>query len=271
MTAKKRYWTQRLFIDHGELFAQVLEAGAAAGRREARAVRKLFDREGISRKGRVVDIACGIGRHVVPLAQLGYDTVGCDFSPQYLARAQARAGAASFPGRPPRFYHSDYRRIDRTLRAAHERAFDAAVCIFTSMGHYGEEGDLAVLRAVRRIVRPGGIFVMEMGNRDWILSHFRPIGVMRPNAKLTIREKRRFDWPSSTVLCDWDFYLGHGKRRRKVYSQEVNVRQYSVHELKRLLERAGWDYAGAYGDLTRLSAFGFDSHRLVIVGRRPKI
>jgi SAM-dependent methyltransferase len=258
-----------MFVDRGALFAEFLRAAKPRGLVEVRGLRRLLAREGVGREGRVLDIACGIGRHVVPLAQQGYRVVGCDFSPGFLAEARTWAHDLGVGPDRLRFYRTDYRRIDRTLRRAREAPFDAAISLFTSMGHYGEADDLATLRAVRRVMRPGGLFVIETANRDGILRHFNADGVMRAAAGLEVRERRRFDWERSTVVARWTFRRREGRRSRTVYREVVQVRLYSLHELKSLFERAGWEYVRAYGDLPSLAKFGPESRRLVVVARVP--
>lgn len=264
-------WTKRVFVDHAELYGEVLESLKPRAGPELRGLRRLMAREGVPAGARILDIACGIGRHIVPLAAAGYDAVGADFSPAYVDRARAYAADRGLGSHRIRFLVSDYRKIDRGLRRAGERPFDVAISLFTSMGHYGEAGDLAALRAVRKVVRPGGLFVLEMGSRDWVVAHFRPKGKVRtgPGGSLEIRESRTLDWATSTIASRWEFFrLGSG-RPRKLWEEEITVRMYSLHELRALFERGGWRFVRAYGDLVTLEPVSFRSHRLVVVGRRP--
>ena len=270
MPTGHRHWTRQVFLDHAEFYGSILTSHRPAAIPQVRGLRRLFRKEGVPEGGRVVDIACGVGRHIIPLARAGFDAVGCDFSPPFLAEARAYAVSHGVPTSRCRFYRSDYRRIDATMRRAGERSFDAAICLFTSMGHYGEAGDLATLRAVRRIVRPGGIFVLEMGSRDWVVRHFRPRGLVHGPNGLVIREVRRMDWETSTIHSDWTFYRGGGSTRRKVLETEVTVRLYSLHELMSLFARAGWRFVRAYGSLSTLQPVGLEARRLVVVARAPR-
>ena len=269
MPGRGGYWTTQVFVKHATLYGEVLAALRPAAEAEARSIRRILSEEGISRRARVVDIACGIGRHIIPLARSGYQAVGCDFSPGFIDQARGWAKKATLTNRRLRFYVSDYRRIDRTLKRARERPFDAAICIFTSMGHYGETGDLTVLRAVRRIVRPGGLFVMEMANRDWILRNYQPVAVSQVSPGLELHERRWFDAERSVIHSNWKFYRRAGHRKRKVFEQDITVRQYSLHELRSLFARAGWEYVRSYGGLTGREPVSLASRRLVVVGRRP--
>ncbi len=269
MPRRHDYWTRQVFVAHAPLYQAVLERAKGSAGSDARGIRRILSRYGVRPPARVLDIACGIGRHVVPLAQMGYSMIGNDFSPAYLEEARAYAAREGLPPGRARFLRSDYRRVDRALRRERLAPVDAALSIFTSMGHYGERGDLTTLRAVRRVVRPGGLFLMEMSNRDWILSHFQPKGTMEGERGVLIREARRFDWDSSTSVAQWTFYQGAPGRRRKVFEQEVRVKLYSIHELKRLFELAGWEHVQSFGGLAGRPV-GSDTPRLALLARRPR-
>lgn len=262
-------WWTPVFVTHGELYAEILEDLKAGALREVQGLRRILTSAGVPSSGRVVDIACGIGRHIVPLAAAGYRTVGCDFSAPYLARAKAYAEKFGLTDREIRFYRTDYRRIDRRLRQARETPFDAALSIFTSMGHFGEVGDLATFRAVRAVVRPRGVFIVEVSNRDWILRNYRSTGVMRASTGLEIHESREFDPVRSVSSADWTYYRGRGSKRRVLHRQRVAIRLYSLHELVSLLERAGWTYVRSYAGLLRPGPASFAHSRMAIVVRRP--
>lgn len=50
-------------------------------------------------RGRVLDVGCGAGRNLVPLARLGWEAVGLDLSWPMLAAAADRVGAEALTGR----------------------------------------------------------------------------------------------------------------------------------------------------------------------------
>lgn len=103
----------------------------------------------------VLDLACGNGVFARRLAELGARVVAIDFSERFLERARARS--TSFGDR------IEYRLVDATeeaqLLALGERRFDAVVCNMALM-------DMPVidplLRAVRRLLGPGGHFVFSV-------------------------------------------------------------------------------------------------------------
>lgn len=115
--------------------------------------------------GDVLDVPCGYGRHTIPLARAGYRVVGVDRSPVLLERARADAG----PGDWPQFVQGDHR--DLPLEDA---AFDAVLCLFSSLGYRGDDGDRRTLTELHRVLRPGGRLVVETMHRDRLVRILQP-------------------------------------------------------------------------------------------------
>ena len=97
---------------------------------------------------RVLDLACGYGRHSLELARRGYDVVGVDITPAYIADARA---AAAGEGLDVTFLQGDVREVpfvdafDVVLNMA-----DGAIGYFPT-----EEGNLALFDAIGRSLRVG--------------------------------------------------------------------------------------------------------------------
>src|SRR5436190_20649919 len=88
---------------------------------------------------RVLDLACGSGRHALSFARRGYiDVTGIDLSPTLLAEARH---SAEFEGLPVRFFERDMRDIP-------EERFDLTLNLFTSFGYFeSDEENAAVIEA----------------------------------------------------------------------------------------------------------------------------
>jgi SAM-dependent methyltransferase len=104
---------------------------------------------------RVLDIACGNGVYTRRLAARGAQVVGFDFAEELISRARARTRENA--GRV--CYHV----LDATNEAAllelGERRFDAAICQMALMDMAEIE---PLLRALARLLRPGGRFVFTV-------------------------------------------------------------------------------------------------------------
>ena len=69
----------------------MLEERFSQGETEALGLARLIEERGIGSGAAVLDLNCGIGRHAIHLAKLGYRVVGVDISPGYIERARGLA------------------------------------------------------------------------------------------------------------------------------------------------------------------------------------
>jgi SAM-dependent methyltransferase len=117
---------------------------------ECDVVERAFQQYGQDRIRRVLDLGCGTGGHAAPLAERGYEVVGVDRSSEMLERARARTSGV-------RFELGDLTTLDLG------EAFDAALMMFAVLGYQVSNADVAgALAAVRRHLRPGGLFVCDL-------------------------------------------------------------------------------------------------------------
>lgn len=115
--------------------------------------------------GRLLDLGCGTGRLCVHLARKGYECVGVDLSPEMLARAKANADAT---GVSVEWVPANLVGLDGLADAS----FDYTACLFSTLGMVrGEENRQAAVASVRRVLKPGGRFVLHVHNR-----YFRRLG-----------------------------------------------------------------------------------------------
>ena len=127
---EQRHWTHRLFVERPELYLPFLEQALDRAPAEAAALVDLFDSFGMSANGKVLDVACGIGRHSVPLAERGYRVTGIDISPLFVRKATEYAASAAIEAR---FVVGDMQEVQHLL--GEEAPFDAFINMFTSNGY----------------------------------------------------------------------------------------------------------------------------------------
>ena len=84
----KPHWTHTLFVEHPELYLPFLEQAMERVEDEANALVSLLNEFGVPPNGRLLDAACGIGRHSVELARRGYSVTGVDLSPLFVEKAR---------------------------------------------------------------------------------------------------------------------------------------------------------------------------------------
>jgi SAM-dependent methyltransferase len=131
---------------------------------------------------RILDLACGHGRHAIPLAERGYRITGQDLSEVFLNRARVDAETH---GVPVNWVHSDMREIPFIDE------FDAIINVFTAFGYFESDAEnQRVLHQVHKALRPGGRFLLETLHRDALVRGFQPSAVMRHEDGLLVTEEQ---------------------------------------------------------------------------------
>ena len=137
-----KHWTEQIFIDSSDLFMLDMEAGIERAKQDCQGIRRILESNGVVEGSRLLDVPCGIGRHSVELAAMGYQVVGVDFSEPFLGRARSRAEEEGVAEQCT-FVHGDMRELASVLK---EDEFDAALNLFTSIGYYDEKTDIKVFK-----------------------------------------------------------------------------------------------------------------------------
>ena len=153
-TRQRRPWWEELF---GDDFVRATRR--LSDEQVTREVDFIEESLGVAAGGVVLDLGCGAGHHAVELASRGYGVVGYDLSLYQLALA---ADVAQERDQKLNFLQGDMREM------AFEEMFDGIYCWNTSFGYFDEEKNLDVAQRVFRALRPGGMFLLDVINRDFV-------------------------------------------------------------------------------------------------------
>lgn len=212
---------------------------------------------GLDAGARILDLACGHGRHSIPLSKRGFDVTGYDLSAVFLDRARAEADAQ---GASVRWTQGDMRALP------FDAEFDAVINIFTAFGYFEDpEDDLKTLRGIRRALRPGGRFLLEILHRDGLPARFQPESFEKSSNGTIILHERA--WDLARDVLDDDIALIRPDGTRMQY--KTSVRMYSLHDFLALMQHAGLEPEKWFGGLDG-SALQLNSRRLVVISRRPQ-
>lgn len=203
---------------------------------------------------RVLDLCCGPGLFVVPLAERGYEVTGVDLSPSMLAAARTACEAAG---------------ADVTLERADmltytgPGAFDVVLNVFTSFGYFDDAQDnVQVLRNAYESLAPGGQLLVDVMGKEVLAGWIgRPKAVDLPDGSYVVQRDTVLDsW--RRLRTDWTLVRGTSARTASITSW-----LYSAAELHTLFESAGFTDVECFGGF---DASGYDqrSDRLIVRGRR---
>ena len=195
---------------------------------------ELFDYDSVMleqwfpRPGRLIDLGCGTGRHLLRLANCGFDVVGVDLSEHMLAEARRKLLKA---GHSPPLLQADI--CDLPASTNHmggplfTETFDYAICMFSTIGLIcGHANRQRFLQSTLSLLKPLGQMVLHVHNRGhnvWSLEGWR---FLLTNWVLSSLGKAE---PGDKIL---DNYRG-------IKGMYIHV--FSETEIVTLLKQAGFD------------------------------
>jgi SAM-dependent methyltransferase len=203
---------------------------------------------------RLLDLACGQGRHAHLLAEAGFNVDGLDLSADLLALARERGTGARL-----RYTRGDMRK----LPARWTGRFDAVVNLFTSFGFFADaDDDAQVIRDCARVLKPGGVMIWHGGSRDGVMARFITSDWWTTRDGTIVAQDRSFD-PLTGFLTIASLWQG----KRGTERRQHRIRLYTATRLSEVMLEAGlvveqaWD---AFHDrpLTRRSG------EMLLVARR---
>ncbi len=158
-----------------------------------------------------------------------------------------------------KFRVADVREIANVLQR--EKPFNVILNLWSSHGYYGEEEDARMFTALRNRIARNGLLVDDTVNRDYLILN-PPAESVDMVGEMELHERRRFDPETSWHESNWSFYVKRGQDLKLKATLRIHHRVYLLHELRALLERAGWRYVESYGEFD-LVHFGPNSKRII--------
>lgn len=202
-------------------------------------VRAAFARHGQGSTQRLLDLGCGTGGHVLPMARLGHEVVGIDRSAAMIELAQTKLAACSDAAVRSRVSF----KVGDVVEARGGQDFDAAIMMFAVMGYITQTARVAqLLKNVRAQLRTGGLFVADFWYGPAVLTD-RPgdrVRVIEQDRRTTIRATQTTLDTTTQVakvrfeLFDWQ---DGAKLERSIEIHEM--RYFFAQELGLLCDGAG--------------------------------
>lgn len=197
-----------------------------------------------AQQGLVLELGCGTGRILLPTTRAGARVVGIDRSAAMLGRARQRLRRARLPAR---LIRGDIRRLPFRLRAR----FDLVMAPYGILQSLTRERDLGeTLTAVKRVLRRGGLFVLDLVPDLTRWSEYdRRVSLSgrRGHGHLTLTESVRQDRRRRLTIFDQEYEERRGGAR-SIRRFSLTFRTVSVPGMRRRLEHAGFRVEAVLGD-----------------------
>lgn len=219
--------------------------------------------------GPLLELGCGTGRLLLPLAEAGYQITGVDMSEQMLAIARAKLDEAGLSDHAT-LIQDDMRavRLDQRYRLAF-------IAINSFMHLTTMEDQLAALRVWREALVPGGLLIIDLYNPN-------PQRLLEADGRVEL-QGRWFDPDTGAtvmkhfsrtlddarqlqhVLFIYDEVFPDGALRRTL--APFQARYVFRFEGELLLDKAGFTPEQVYGSYD-LDPYTGESERMIFVARR---
>lgn len=196
-------------------------------------------------EGRVLELGCGTGRILLPLARAGVPVVGIDRSEPML-RGQMRKRRGGGTAAPP-LVRGDIRQLP-----FRSRSFGMVLAPYGMLQSLTRERDLsATLGSVSRVLKRGGLFgidlVPDLPQWPEYTDRVTLRGRDRRGARISLRESVRQDRRRRLTIFDQEYTrrLGRDVECRRF---SLTFRTLSVPEIADRVEQAGFAVESALGD-----------------------
>ena len=207
----------------------------------------------IPKDSKIIDLACGKGRHSVFLNQLGYEVLGLDLSKESISHNK------KFENSGLKFAVHDMRN-EIYPQLSSEKA-DAVFNLFTSFGYFEkEEDDKKIFQSISNILNDGGFFVLDFLNAKWVENTLLKEEIKtKEGIEFTIKKKIE----NQHIIKDISF-TDNGQR----FDYFEKVKLHTLDAIKNYAEEFGFERVKIFGNY-QLSDFDLEnSPRCINVFRK---
>jgi len=203
------------------------------------------------KEDKIIDIACGAGRHTLFLSELGYDTTGIDLSEESIKTAKIKS-----EGKIP-FEVWDMRECYK------KQEFNVALNLFTSFGYFEkEEDDFSAIKAMSDNLKEGGILIIDFLNSKKVISN------------LVKQETKEMDGIQFNIArkVEDGFICKNIKFSDKGtdYNFNEKVKAITLDDFTKLLNFAGMKVVSQFGNYNLEHYNSQHSDRLIIIAKKWK-
>ncbi len=195
--------------------------------------------------GKILDLACGKGRHAVYLNSIGYDVTGVDLSENSISFAK------QFENESLHFSVHD-------MCKPYNEKFDAVFNLFTSFGYFDKDEDnLNTIKAIKADLNEFGFGVIDFLNTDYVLNNLVPEETKTVDGT-TFHLKRYKE--NGYIVKDIAF-----THEGDNYHYQERVRAFSLEDFEALFEKAGVYLLDIFGDYKLRKFDKMESSRLIMI------
>ena len=196
-------------------------------------------------KAKVLDLACGKGRHSIYLNQLGYDVIGADLSENSIVEANKNA-------------NDTLHFVVHDMRESYEEKFEAIFNLFTSFGYFEKEEDnLKTLIAIKESLSEYGFAVIDFMNSKQVIANLIPEENKEIDGIVFHIKRYLLD---GFIIKEIDF-----EDKGEKFHFVEKVKAYTLEDFQLMMNEAGIYLLDTFGDYKLKKFHKNTSERLIMI------
>jgi SAM-dependent methyltransferase len=229
----------------------------------AKIIKLLFENIKLPKNAKVLDLACGNGRHSVLFAKKGFSVTGIDLSGYLISKAEEkRKKEYSKYSKRLKFEIGDMRHI------RHKNEFNLVVNLFSSFGYFDNEKDnFDVLKSIARALVHGGYFFLDFLNSGYLLNNLVPYDVKKERGKTIVQIRSFINGFVEKNIIIIKNNPSAGKSP-VVNRYKEKIRLYSISDFRKMFAQNGLNILKVFGSYSGNSYNNEKSERLIILAQK---
>lgn len=186
-------------------------------------------------RDKILDLACGPGRHSITLAKRSFSVIGLDYSRSFLEIAKKNAKKENIISKI-KFIQGDLRNLP-----FRDFTFKIVLLLGNSFGYFSHKENIRILKEVYRVLKPNGVFIFDLTDKKNFLKNLKPYSryeVLTKSFGLVIDERWRKWNPRENRI--------YARKRHTTIDGRVLldtpycIRLYDKIEVKEVLQKIGF-------------------------------
>ena len=195
--------------------------------------------------GKILDLACGKGRHSVYLNKIGYNVTGVDLSEKSITHAK-------------QFQNDTLKFNVHDMSKPYLDPFDAVFNLFTSFGYFDdEECNLNTIKSIKAELNDYGFGVIDFMNVNYIIENLVSENIKTVDG-IDFHQKRSVK--DGYIIKDISFNVD-GEQ----YQFQERVKAFTLKDFEMLFEKAGVYLLDIFGDYKLHPYHAKTSERLIMI------
>jgi len=201
---------------------------------------------------KILDMACGAGRHAIILARKNFNVTAVDLSENLISISRQSAQNDNLN---INFVQSDIRNFNSNNK------FDLVINLFTSFGYFeSDEENFSVIKKAYNHLVEGGYFVLDFFNSKFLQQNLIEFSEENlDNAEIHQYRKIKDNRVTKKIVITKDGNLS---------TYEESVRMFTKDELVNAIQNIGFDIYKTFGDFLGSEFDNVSSPRLILICKK---